>query len=149
MSVITIAEANSALNAEVYTEWDALDDPFKQLYLDRASAFVRLNWVPPAADLDFDWDDQTTWDDEVALEALIAQYADATREGIIYALGASGAASTAPIKRTTEKVGGLEITTEYAQADEVGADKTTGPIDDQMEVLGFTKKSKRGSLQRV
>lgn len=149
MALITIDEANASLNDVVYPEWDLLDDEFRQVYIDRASAWVRLNWTPPSADTDFDYDDDTTWDDVAEIKNLIAQYSDMVGKGELYQQGRAGEVSEAPIKRKTQKVGSLELTTEYAQSDEGGSAYLLAQIDDQMKALGFTFKNERGTLVRV
>ncbi len=149
MGLITIDESLTALNDEVYPEWEGLDEPFQQLHIDKASAYIRNQWTPPEVDTDFDWDDDTTWDDEIPIKALIAQYADADRAGNLYSDGSTGVASTAPIKRSTEKVGSLEITTEYAQSSSSGSEYSLRHVDDQMVILGFAKQVAGNTLVRV
>lgn len=149
MGVITIAVANSNLDLDVYPEWDLLDDSFKQHYIDRASVYVQLKWEPPATDTDFDWNTPATWDNQAELEALVAKYSDAVRAGIIYPSEAQLAAPKAPIKKTTEKVGSLEVTTEYAQSTAAQQNATTGALDDEMTLLGFTRKVRSNTLVRV
>ena len=148
-ALITIAEANSFLNDEVYPEWDALEDPFKQNYINQASAHVQLSWKGPVADYDFDWTDVTTWDNEAETKDLIAQYADAVSQGMVYSQVTEGAASKAPIKKKTLKAASLETTTEYAQPDVAAMGRSTSLIDDQMLVLGFVQVSTGNSLTRV
>lgn len=147
MGLITITEANAALPAEVFTEWDDIpDDPIKQYHIDRASAWVRNNWDYPS-DSAFDWDDDTTW--VAGTKDLIAEYADAVRGGLIYATGAAGSASTAPVKRTKQKVGSLETETEYAQPDTGQGRETPAAVDDQMIALGYERIGGPGTLRRV
>lgn len=146
MALITIQEADAALNDVVYPEWDALDDEFKQFHIDSASAYVRVSW-DYTSEVDFDWDDDTTW--VAGTKDLIAQYADQVAKGNLYATGETEVASTAPIKRKTEKVGSLELTTEYAQYDQQGEDYSLQRLADKWLALGYTRVSGRGSLQRV
>ena len=149
MSYITITEANAALDGEIYTDWENLDDPFKQLYLDRASDYVYTKFIVPEQDTEFDWTDQTTWENEARLESAIAQYADAERAGRLYPQPVTAdKPSAAPVTRKTVKAGSLETTTEYAQSDVSGLQNTLKHIDDLMAVLGFTKRG-GGTLTRV
>ncbi len=146
MSLITIAAALTELNDTVYPEWEALDDEFMQYYLDRASAWIQVSWQYPSSD-SFDWDDDTTWPTGTA--SLIAQYADAIRLGLIYKTGSTGGDSTAPVKKTTIKVGPLEKTVEHAQQDVPSRRKNVVDIDDQMKALGYTRLNVKGALVRV
>ena len=148
-ALITITEANAVLNDEVYPEWDLLEDPDKQLYINRASAYVQLSWSPPSSDTDFVWTDDTTWDTEAELKDLIAQYADAIRGGLIYSQGAAGSISLSPIKSKKIVAGPVETTTLYAQPDIPVSKESTRPIDDQMLVIGFAKINPRNTLTRV
>ena len=146
MPLITIAEANTALNDVVYPEWDALDDEFKDAHIDSASAYVRVTW-DYTEDPTFDWDDDTTW--PAGTKDLIALYSDEIAKGNLYPTGETGVDSTAPIKRKTEKVGSLEVTTEYAQRDTGGINYSLQKLVDKWFALGFTKVSGSGTLQRV
>jgi len=144
--LITITEADGFLNDVVYPEWDALEDEFKQNYLDKASAYVRNTWDFPD-DTGFSWDDDQTW--IAGTKDLIAQYADAVRAGLLYGDGTPGKDSTAPIKRIKEKLGSLETETEYAQPDVASKKLSVKPIDDQMIALGFRQIGVTGSLTRT
>jgi hypothetical protein len=151
MSLITITEANAQLNDVVFPEWDALDDEFKQYYIDQASGWVRINWATNDSFLEdnptFDWDDTATWPAE--LLSLVSQYSDSARAGILYSLGSTGTDSTAPVKRKTVKAGSLEQTLEYAQPDTSTGKLSNQKLNDQMKALGLTFKAASGSLLRV
>ena len=149
MALITIQEADNYLDDTVYADWDALDGEYKQVYIENASNWSRLHWQSPSDWATFDWDDDATWDDEAGLKKAIALYSDAAREGLIYSKKAAGSESAAPVKKTTKKVGPLEITTEYAQSDinSVSRNSITN-VNDQMLILGFTKINRRGNLVR-
>jgi len=145
MGLLTITEANNELDDEVFPEWDALEDNFKERYLDRSGAYVRTNWTYD--DTAFDWDDNTTWVSGAI--AVIAQYADADRAGTIYGDSAAGEDSTSPVKRKTEKVGSLESTIEYAQPDIRKKVPGLNPLDVQMLALGFERVVSKGALIRT
>ena len=148
-ALITLAEADANLIEEVYPEWAALEDEMKSFYINRASNYVQLSWLAPSTDTDFDWTDDTTWDDEADLKDCVSQYSDAISKGMIYAQGTEGSISSSPIKKKTLKAASLETTTEYAQPDAYAAKETAKPIDDQMLVIGFTKIISRNTLTRV
>ena len=148
-ALITVAEADEVLIGEVYPEWAAIEDEVKLFYINRASAYVQLSWDAPTSDTDFDWTDDTTWDDEAQLKDCIAQYSDAISKGMIYAQNSDGSISQSPIKKKTLKAASLETTTEYAQPDRAAAKASIAPINDQMMVLGFTVIASRSSLTRV
>ena len=148
-ALITISEANAALNDELFPEWDSLEDEQKALYISQASAYVQLSWEGPEADYDFSWSDDTTWDDEAEIKSLVAQYSDAVRGGIIYSSGSPGDLSLSPIKSKRIKAGPVETTTEYAQPETAAAKKSVRPLDDQMLILGFTPINSLTTLLRV
>lgn len=151
ISLITIDEASAALDDEIYSEWDALEDPQKAIYINQASAWVRLNWTKSSSQ--FSWDDDTTWDDDsdtiTFIKGLIAQYSDLVREGILYETGSKGVDSTAPLKRKTVKAGSVEQTLEYAQSETAASEKTSKAVDDQMLAIGFTVKYASNRLVRT
>lgn len=145
MGLITIAEAAASLNEDVFPEWEALDDPFKQRHIDRMSAYIRLTWTDNTTG--FSWDTDTTW--VAGTKDVLAEYADADRASLIYGDGTAGQESTSPIKKTKEKIGSLETEIEYAQPDIQKRSLGLSSLDDRLLALGFTKVSKRGSLTRV
>jgi hypothetical protein len=151
VALITITEANAQLNDVVFPEWDALDDEFKQYYIDQASGWVRLNWSTSDSFVEdnptFDWDNTLTWPAD--LLSLVAQYSDSARAGVLYNLGGTGTDSTSPIKRKTVKAGSLEQTLEYAQPETGAGRLTNARLNDQMKALGLIFGAESTSLLRV
>jgi hypothetical protein len=154
MGIITVQEADDNLDQEVFSAWFDFDAPFKQNYIDQASAFVQLRFCPntttqPFDWTNFDWTDNTTW--PTGTIGLIAQYALAVGNQTLYPNSAAGSDSPAPVKRKTVKAGSLEQTLEYAQPDLVVSKNVNKQISDQMLALGFLRcpGTANGGLTRV
>jgi hypothetical protein len=154
MGIITVAEADSNLDQEVFSAWFDFDEPFKQNYIDQASAYVQLNFCSPGLTqpfdwTNFDWEDNTTW--PAGTIGLVAQFALAVGQQTLYPNTTAGTDSTSPIKRKTVKAGSLEQTLEYAQPNVISSSNVNKQIADQMFALGFVNcgGSGAGSLQRV
>ena len=147
MGILTIAETDALLaDDEIYVTWNDLEDNFKQLYIDRGSAYVKLTWDYDETDT-FDWDDNTTWPS--GADSLVAQYFNEVAEGNIYPTATTGSDSQSPIKKKTQKLGPIEQTIEYAQPEKGVNFSTLVVLDDQMKALGFTYVSSKNALQRV
>ena len=144
MGLITVAEANEDLDEEIFPEWDALEDNFRQRHINRSGSYIRLTWT--SAETDFSWDDDTTWAADT--KDVLAEYADADRGGLIYDEAVVGEESDSPIKRKKQKVGTLETEIEYdtGQSDE---GSNLASLDDAMYALGYTKVGDTRSLIRT
>lgn len=147
--LMTQTEVDALLDPDVYPEWDALEPPFKDFYIEQASNYVLLNWIYYNA-VEFDWLLQGTWPSHT--DDGVAQYCNAAALSYLYPRPATGVDSEAPIKKKTSKAGSLEQTIEYAQDDLPG----DGPsqlkaVEDLFLAIGFKRVSANapGSLTRV
>ena len=147
-NLITVAEADAALNVEIFPLWMPQSIVMKDHHIRQASTYVRVNWT--CTDEDFATPNLS--DDA---KYAVALYAEASRAGNLYdsasdtpAVGGGGA-----ITRKTLKVGSLEDTTEYDSgvAAVGGADNPLGMADDIFNALGCTntRTSTAVSLVRV
>jgi hypothetical protein len=134
--LLTPAEADVYNTASA--SWLALSDALKTAHIFNATVYIKAKWNCSS----FDWDDLTTFDDDV-LRAC-AYYADADRIGVL-TTAVTLADAHGAVTEETRKLGTMLKTTKWAESG-----NTTGdPLESINSIMGLYCSSNSGRLIRV
>ena len=101
---ILIDETTADLYNADSAGWLALTTAAKDVHIFNASVYIQSNWTC----VDIDWDDNTTWTDD--LKRACAWYADADRAGVLFPDALSTETKRGRLVQETKKMGPMSKT---------------------------------------